>query len=69
LAAWVGKQDGGIIHLPTYTFTDLEGKGNANLFKNIPHKDRHTKWFFVYFGYSRPQQKAKAYIKWTDSED
>ncbi|CAD8140693.1 unnamed protein product [Paramecium octaurelia] len=69
LSAWVGKQDGGIIHLPTYTLTDLEGNGNANLFKNVPHKNRHVQWFFVYFGYSRPQQKAKAYIRWTDSED
>lgn len=68
LSMWVGKADK-VIHLPTYSYTNMEGEGNANLFKNIPHKDRHTKWFFVYFGYSKPAKTAYAYIKWSDSED
>ena len=31
----------------------MNGGGNTNVWKNIAHKDRHTKWFFVYFGYSK----------------
>ena len=54
MAAFVGKTDGGVIHLPTYTFTNLEGAGNPNVAKNIPHNDKHKEWFFVYFGYSKP---------------
>lgn len=39
------------------------------MFKNIVHKDRHLKWFFVYFGYSKDKQTAYVYVKWSDSED
>lgn len=65
---WLGKGES-VIHLPTYSYKDLEGNGDTNLFKNIPHKDRHLKWFFVYFGYSKAARKAQAYIRWADSED
>lgn len=47
----------------------MNGAGNANLHQNINHKDRHTEWFFVYFGYSKKDAKAYIYVKWTDSED
>lgn len=29
------------------------GGGNANVWKNIAHKNRYTNWFFLYFGYSK----------------
>lgn len=31
LTGWVGTNDGGSLHMPTYTYTDLNGNGNANL--------------------------------------
>jgi hypothetical protein len=36
--------------------------------KNIPHKNQHVKWHFIYFGYSRAQRKARAYVKFADSD-
>jgi len=39
--------------MPTYTYTDLNGNGNANLVKNIPHNNKHLEWHFVYMGYSK----------------
>ncbi|CAD8155329.1 unnamed protein product [Paramecium pentaurelia] len=69
LAAWVGEGDGGIIHLATYTYTNLEGGGNPNVVQNIQHQNRHTEWFFISFGYSRPQKKAVASIQWKESTD
>ncbi|CAK56140.1 unnamed protein product (macronuclear) [Paramecium tetraurelia] len=69
LSTWIGTAEGGIIHMPTYTYANMNGGGNANVWKNILHKDRHTKWFFVYFGYSKPQAKAYSYIKWQSDDD
>ncbi|CAK86297.1 unnamed protein product (macronuclear) [Paramecium tetraurelia] len=68
-AAWVGQSSGGIIHLATYTYTHLEGSGNANVVQNIHHQNRHTEWYFVQFGYSRPQKKATASIQWKESAE
>lgn len=47
----------------------MVGGGNANLFKNLPHKSRHTEWFFVYYGYSRTQKNAYAFVQWTEGDD
>ena len=69
LTAWVGTAEGGILHFPTYTYTDLNGNGNANYFKNIPHKNRHVNWHFVYFAYSNQDRKARVYVKFLDSEE
>ena len=54
LTCWVGTPEGGILHFPTYTYTNMNGGGNSNYYKNIKHEDRHNQWFFVYFGYSKP---------------
>jgi hypothetical protein len=47
----------------------MNGAGNANLYKNIAHKERHLEWFYVYYGYQKSSSKAYAYVKWTNSED
>lgn len=47
----------------------MNGAGNVNYYKNIPHKNRHEDWFFTYFGYSKTEAKAFVYVKWADSED
>lgn len=31
LSCWVGTSGGGILHAPTYTYTNLNGGGNANV--------------------------------------
>jgi hypothetical protein len=31
LSGWVGKAAGGILHFPTYTYTNLMGAGVANV--------------------------------------
>lgn len=66
---WFGRQENGILHFPTYTYTNLNGAGNSNFYKNLSVKNRHTKWFFVYFGYSKFDKKAFAYVQWHDSRE
>lgn len=44
----------------------MNGAGNANQVKNIPHKNRHAKWFFTYFGYSKKDRLAYVYTKWSE---
>lgn len=69
MTLWVGTPEGGILHFPTYTYSNMNGAGNANLYKNIAHKERHLEWFYVYYGYQKSSSKAYAYVKWTNSED
>jgi hypothetical protein len=57
------------LHFPTYTYTDLNGNGNANYVKQFAHKNRHTSWHFIYFAYSRADRKARVYVKFVDSEE
>ena len=38
-------------------------EGNPNIIQNIKHEERHLKWHFVYFGYSRIERKAFAYVQ------
>lgn len=66
---WVGNSGGGILHFPTYSYVNMNGAGNANLVQNIVHKDRHTEWFFVYYGYTKTDRTAYAFVKWRESED
>jgi hypothetical protein len=47
----------------------MNGNGNANYNKNIPHKNRHLNWHFIYFGYSRDERKARVYVKFTEGEE
>lgn len=49
----MGTTEGGILHFPTYTYTNMNGGRNANLVKNIVHKNRHLEWFYAYFGYHK----------------
>lgn len=47
----------------------MNGAGNANHHQNIDHKNRHFKWFYIYFGYSKKDTTAYIYVKWNDSDD
>jgi hypothetical protein len=66
---WIGTAAGGILHFPTYTYTNMNGAGNTNFVKNIAHKGKFVRWFFVYFGYSKKVSKAYIHVKWFDGED
>ena len=69
LSCWVGTPQGGIISAPTYSYTNLNGAGNANVVHNLEHKNRHLQWHFVYFAYSRKERKARLFIKFKDSDE
>lgn len=65
LAIWKGA---GYFHFATYT-TNQENAVNANAVQNCDYDGYlHYSWFYVYFGYSKKQQKAHAYIKYTTRE-
>lgn len=66
---WVGTTGGGILHLSTYSYTNMNGAGNNNMPQNIQHRNRHIEWFYVYFGYSKNDKHGNAYVKWGKSED
>lgn len=53
LGAWVGRDAGGVLAFSTYSYLDMNAKGNPNVHQIVPHKDQHTKWHHVYFGYDR----------------
>lgn len=62
LAVWLGAGDGGIYTFATYSYTDMVGSGNPNLYKNVRYGDQLERWQFIYFGYSRKERKAAAFI-------
>jgi hypothetical protein len=40
-------------HCPTYTYTNMNAAGNANVVQNLAHGGLIQAWHYVYFGYSR----------------
>lgn len=40
LTLWIGTPFGGCLHMPTYTYANMNGAGNVNLYQNIIHKKR-----------------------------
>lgn len=68
LAFWVGKA-GGNLHFPTYSYSNLNGAGQANLVRNIRHRNRHVKWHFIYYGYSWTSKQAYIHVKFADSDE
>lgn len=60
LAAFVGRDQ---LHFATYSYTNLNGEGNANVLQSMPHRDQLTQWHYVYFGYSRSLRRAFAFVE------
>lgn len=58
MAAWLGTGDGGAYYMSTYTYTDMFGKGNPNIYKSIKHEEKHKQWHFIYFAYSKEKRSA-----------
>lgn len=69
LSLWVGKPAGGILHFTTYSYANMNGAGRVNFPQNVRHLGRHRRWHFVYFGYSKVESKAYAYVKFYDKEE
>jgi len=46
----------------TYNYQNLNGQGNANLFKNVQYKAELTEWHYIYFAYSRKDRRAYGYV-------
>jgi hypothetical protein len=57
-----------IYQFTTYTYTDLNGGGNANVAQNVNFDGQHQVWHFIYFGYSKEKKQAYAYIKWLEKD-
>lgn len=50
LTTFVGR---GFYHFTTYSYTNMNGAGHVNLWKNVDYETDLYKWHFMYFGYSR----------------
>jgi hypothetical protein len=61
LSTFVGND--GIYSFSTYTYTNLVGAGNPNVYKNIKYGEDIAKWHFIYFGYTRKDRRAFAYVQ------
>jgi hypothetical protein len=42
----------------------MNGAGDANINQNMVHQGYNQDWHFVYFGYSKAEQRAFAWISW-----
>lgn len=42
----------------TYSYANMNGAGNANIYTNINHAGQNQAWHFIYFGYSKAQARA-----------
>lgn len=69
LAVWVGQGDGGVYSFSTYSYNDLNGNGNANIFQNVKLNKDISEWHFIYFGYSRKERKAAGYVQFTNRKE
>lgn len=63
LAVFVGDTEGGVLAFVTYSYGNLNGNGNANLFKTVKYGDGLAKWHFIYFGYTRKLRRAAGYVQ------
>lgn len=51
-------------YFATYTYTNMFGAGNANLNQAMTaHANINRGWHFVYFGYSKPLNRAYAFVR------
>jgi hypothetical protein len=69
LAVWVGSGDGGVYSFATYSYTNLNGQGNPNIYQSVKYQNDLTEWHFVYFGYTRKDRKAAGYVKFTNRKE
>lgn len=58
-----------ILTFPTYTYTNMNGAGDRNHHKNLALNNRHTEWFYIYYGYNRDERIAYVYVRWLNSEN
>lgn len=63
LSAFVGSGEGGVYAFATYTYTNLVGAGNPNVYKLVKYGAEIQKWHFIYFGYNRNTRRAFAFVE------
>ena len=61
LAAFAHRAE--ILILATHTYKNLNGEGSPNVVQNVDHKGENQAWHYIYFGYSKPEQKAVAVVQ------
>lgn len=55
------------LRFSTYSFQE-QGGDDWNIIKDIPFGEDLNSWFFVYFGYDKSLQRAKAWVKFATRE-
>jgi hypothetical protein len=66
LTFFIGTAAGGIIHFTTYTYVNIHAGGNVNVVQNVPYESDLTRWHYIYYGYSKPEKEAYAFIEFHD---
>jgi len=61
LAGFIGAESQ-IYAFATYSYTDMNGGGNANIYKTVKYGTELNQWHFVYFAYSTKERKAISFI-------
>jgi hypothetical protein len=41
----------------------MNAGGNANVNQNMPHDQLHGTWHFIFFGYTKTENKAYTFVK------
>jgi hypothetical protein len=66
LTTFVGDK---IYALATYTYTNMNGAGNPNVYKTINYGTELTKWHFIYFGYTKKDSRAFGFIQFESRKE
>ena len=67
LAVWASPRSDGIFAFATYTYTNLNGAENQNLYKAVPYDKDLT--HFIFFAYSKDKKKAAGLVQFKERKD
>ena len=69
LAVWASPSNDGIYAFATYTYTNLNGAGNPNLYKAVPYGKDLNSWHFIFFAYSKDKKKAAGFVQFKERKE
>ena len=69
LAVRASTRSDGIYAFATYTYTNLNGAGNPNLYKAIPYGKDLKSWHFIIFAYSKDKKKAAGFVQFKERKE